>query len=143
MFTKDHSGKYEYDEYETDRHPPQVGPGYFNPDASKNQYPDYMHPYGNGHNQQPHPLEKNIPPEIYNVFGQPPQGVTGPFRIEHLLQQIQGADPNQGPLTPGQTPNVYLHTGQNAVNFNQFGPVQGGPPGQHQIAPGAAGSEFF
>lgn len=137
-------GKYEYEEYENERHPSQVGPGYFNPDTSKNQYPDYMHPYGDGHNQQQHPLDKNVPPEIYSVFGQPPQG---PFRIEHLLQQIQGADPNQGPLSPGQSPNVYLHTGQNAVNFNQFGQVQGGQQqGGHQIAPvsGPAGSkEFF
>lgn len=90
--------------------PPRAGPGYFNPDTSKNQYPDYGQNYGQENLQGPtqqHTLDKTIPPELYNVFGISPQH---PFRIEHLLQQIQTADQNQGPI--GQAPTVFVHPGQ-------------------------------
>lgn len=109
VFTSE-GDKYEFTNYETVR--PQAGPGFFNPDASKNQYEfnSYQRP-----GQQP---QDQIPPELYHVFGQTPQ--QGPFRIEHLLQQIQGADPNQGPLQQGQNPHVFLHPGQ----FGQVPPHQ-------------------
>lgn len=84
--------------------------------------------------QPPNQPQDQIPPELYHVFGQaPPQ--QGPFRIEHLLQQIQNADQNQGPLQQGQNPNVYLHGGQ----FGQVAPHQLpgagiGGPGQSLFA---------
>lgn len=131
-----HEDKYSIHNYEDIRAPVpgHPGPGYFNPDTSKTQYQGQM-PYGPDNSQeQQQAFDKAIPPELYNVFGISPQH---PFRIEHLLQQIQGADPNQGPGS--QNPTVYIHTGQQAPNFNQFGqgPPSAHPQHPHQIAQGS------
>ncbi|XP_063708942.1 putative epidermal cell surface receptor [Culicoides brevitarsis] len=124
-----HEDKYSIHNYEDIRAPVpgHPGPGYFNPDTSKTQYQGQM-PYGNENSQeQQQNFDKAIPPELYNVFGISPQH---PFRIEQLLQHIQGADQNQGPGS--QNPTVYIHTGHPAPNFNQFGQV---PPATHPQHP--------
>lgn len=143
VFLNNHEDKYSIHNYEDIRAPVpgHPGPGYFNPDTSKTQYQGQM-PYGNENSQEQQSpqqaFDKAIPPELYNVFGISPQH---PFRIEHLLQQIQGADGSQGP--GGQNPTVYIHTGQPAPNYNQFGQVPTSPGHAqlpHQIA---QGSHFF
>lgn len=154
VFTSDGGDKYQFPHYGNVRPPPHVGPGFFNPETSKNQYPELHNnmypqrpqqkvpPINNNKQQQqqkqPHHPD-NIPPELYHVFGQsPPQ--QGPFRIEHLLQQIQAADPsNQGPLQQGQNPNVYGI--QHGAPFGVQGPPQSLPPPPHHpgnaVAPGS------
>lgn len=128
VFSHDDTDKYNEYNYENVRPPPShVGPGFFNPDTSKNQYPDFNSYAPNQRPPKQPVTQDQIPPELYHVFGQaPPQ--QGPFRIEHLLQQIQGADPNQGPIQHGQNPNVFLHPGQ----FGQVTPHQ--LPGGQGIA---------
>lgn len=139
VFLNGHEDKYSIHNYEDIRAPVppgHPGPGYFNPDTSKTQYQGQM-PYGNDNSQEQQTFDKAIPPELYNVFGISPQH---PFRIEHLLQQIQGADQNQGPGS--QNPTVFIHSGQQAPNFNQFGQVPPSAPPQHPHQT-AQGSHIF
>lgn len=90
----------------------QAGPGFFNPDASKNQYPDLT---GSGHP----PVDK----QLFNILGQNPQNLPPHIRIDQLLQHIQGQDQNhQGPLLHGQNINLpFQPVIPNGINYNQFG----------------------
>lgn len=94
------------------------GPGFFNPSATKNQYPDYDQAiFHNGQvPQRPAPGQKpggfnpfavqggnavlgngngaepqdKLPPELLSILGGNAQNIPPHLRIEHLLQQIQG-----------------------------------------------------
>ena len=128
------------------------GPGFFNPSASKNQFPDYdpyggqvnnkkkpnlvFNPYGQDHqNHVGGGQDNKLPPELYNILGPNAQNI----RIEQLLQHIQGSDLNAGPLLHGQNIHIPFAPNQNGVNY-QFGehnnnnPLFGVPPSQ--LSPG-------
>lgn len=87
----------------------QPGPGFFNPDASKGQYPE--HPDHSLHHQ--HPVDK----QLFNILGQNAQNIPPHIRIDQLLQHIQGQDQNQGPLLHGFQPIQIA----NGINYNQYG----------------------
>jgi hypothetical protein len=93
----------------------QPGPGFFNPDASKNQYPDLT---GSDRQQpQPIPVDKNL----FNILGQNPQNLPPHIRIDQLLQHIQGQEhQNQNnPLLHGNLP--FQPVIPNGINYNQYG----------------------
>lgn len=76
------------------------GPGFFNPQASKTQYNDGLNHFGPIGHQPQHPLDKQLPPELYNVLGGNNHHLPPHVRIEELLKHIQGQDgnSNQGPI---------------------------------------------
>jgi hypothetical protein len=87
----------------------QPGPGFFNPDASKTQYPEHTdHPL---HHQ--HPVDK----QLFNILGQNAPNIPPHIRIDQLLQHIQGQDQNQGPHLHGFQPIQIA----NGINYNQYG----------------------
>ncbi len=86
-----------------DQHP---GPGFFNPDASKTQFPEHPPP-------QQIPVDK----QLFNILGQNPQNLPPHIQIDQLLQHIQGQNQNQGPLLHGFQP-IQI---PNGINYNQFG----------------------
>jgi hypothetical protein len=96
--------------------PNGAGPGFFNPDATKNQYPDLT---GSDH---PLPVDK----QLFNILGHNPQNLPPHVRIDQLLQHIQGQDhQNQGPLLHGQNINLpFQPVIPNGINYNQFGENQ-------------------
>lgn len=116
------SGKFEFSTFENEHlHPQQrpppgqnsVGPGYFNPSASKSQFD--FNPYTQGPLQ--HPLDKSFPPELFNILGGNNQNLPPHVRLEHLLQHIQGQD-IQGPITHGQNYPIPPYQVQvNGVNY--------------------------
>lgn len=103
------NNKYNFDDDTRPPHTPQVhqqpGTGFFNPDASKNQFPE---------NPQ-HPIDK----QLFNILGPNAQNLPPHIRIDQLLQHIQSQDPNGGPTVNGQ--NVNLPFQPNGINYNQFG----------------------
>jgi hypothetical protein len=114
---KYHINNYDKDEgvkpHSVDGHHP--GPGFFNPDASKVQYPDYTGP------EHPIPGDK----QLFNILGQNPQNLPPHIRIDQLLQHIQGQSPNQGPILHGQNINLpFQPVIPNGINYNQFGENQ-------------------
>lgn len=116
-FIPNHDNKH-YSVYESHDHdegvrPHQPGPGFFNPDASKNQYPDLT-----GHEHPQIPVDK----QLFNILGQNPQNLPPHIRIDQLLQHIQGQDhQNQGPLLHGQNINIpFQPIIPNGINYNQF-----------------------
>jgi len=112
--------KFDYNQYDDDigqhHHSQQnPGPGFFNPDASKNQYPDYSLYEHGGHQQ---PIGKPQSPELYNVLGPNTQNLPPHIRLDQLLQHIQGQDPNQGHLIHGQNVQLpFSNVHQNGVNY--------------------------
>lgn len=117
--TAPHDDKYHLNNFATDVKPhiPQVhqqpGPGFFNPDASKNQFPDLTGP-------GQHPVDK----QLYNILGPNSQNLAPHIRIDQLLQHIQSQDPNTGPLLHGQNINLPfqpIHHAPNGINYNSFG----------------------
>ncbi|KAJ6634088.1 putative epidermal cell surface receptor, partial [Pseudolycoriella hygida] len=120
------NNKFDYQNYDEDitnehhhsvTNPQDPGPGFFNPSTTKNQFPDYDHSYGEHHkpNSPYHQYGQDslhpdkLPPELFNILGPNTQNVQPHIRLEQLLQHIQGADPNQGPLLHGQ--NIHLPYG--------------------------------
>lgn len=114
--------------YGEDSRPPQLpGPGFFNPDASKNQFPDNSGP-------GQHPIDK----QLFNILGPNAQNLPPHIRIDQLLQHIQSQDPNGGPLLHGQNPNLpFSPTQPNGINYNQFG------EGDHLNRPGYRHEKHF
>lgn len=95
---------------------PQVqqsgGPGFFNPDASKSQFPE------NNASGQQHPIDK----QLFNILGPNSQHLPPHIRIDQLLQHIQQQDPNGGPQLHGQNVNLpFTPVQPNGINYNQFG----------------------
>lgn len=88
----------------------QPGPGFFNPDASKNQYPEHNTDIPIHHQ---HPVDK----QLFNILGQNAPNIPPHIRIDQLLQHIQGQDQNQGPLSHGFQPIQIA----NGINYNQYG----------------------
>lgn len=89
----------------------QPGPGFFNPDASKTQFPEHTdHPL---HHQ--HPADK----QLFNILGQNAPNIPPHIRIDQLLQHIQGQEQgqNQGPHLHGFQPIQIA----NGINYNQYG----------------------
>jgi hypothetical protein len=112
-------------------HNPQVhqqpGPGFFNPDASKNQFPE---------NPQQHPIDK----QLFNILGPNAQNLPPHIRIDQLLQHIQSQDPNGGPAVHGQNVNLPFQPVQpNGINYNQYGE---GPDHHHLNRPGYRRKHF-
>lgn len=95
---------------------PQVqqpgGPGFFNPDASKNQFPE------NNVSGQQHPIDK----QLFNILGPNSQHLPPHIRIDQLLQHIQQQDPNAGPHLHNQNINLpFTPIQPNGINYNQYG----------------------
>lgn len=122
--TPNYENKYHVNSYDNDEglrpqshdvHQP--GPGFFNPDASKTQYPDLT-----GSDHPPVPGDKNL----FSILGQNPQNLPPHLRIDQLLQHIQGQDhQNQGPHLHGQNINLpFQPIIPNGINYNQFGETQ-------------------
>lgn len=89
----------------------QPGPGFFNPDASKNQFPE------NTASGQ-HPIDK----QLFNILGSNSQNLPPHIRLDQLLQHIHGQDPNGGPLLHGQNVNLpFTPIQPNGINYNQYG----------------------
>ena len=134
--TAGHDNKYNfntnnnYDDEKIPSHVPQLpthpqqnsGPGFFNPGASKDHYPEY--PNFN-HPEQQHPIDK----QLFNILGPNSQNVPPHVRIDQLLQHIQSQDSNAGPSLHGANINLpFQPSQQNGINYNQFGsagPSQG------------------
>lgn len=139
--TPPHDNKYNFNtnnNYDDDKHIPQLpthpqqngGPGFFNPGASKDQYPDY--PNFN-HPEPQHPIDK----QLFNILGPNTQNVPPHVRIDQLLQHIQQQDPNAGPNLHGSNINLPFQPIQpNGINYNQFGE---GSAGQNHGIPNRPG----
>ncbi|XP_070500745.1 putative epidermal cell surface receptor isoform X1 [Chironomus tepperi] len=108
-----HYNVYENHDHNEELRPHQPGPGFFNPDTSKNQFPEIS-----GHEHSKIPVDK----QLFNILGQNPQNLPPHIRIDQLLQHIQGQDhPNQGPLLHGQNINIpFQPIIPNGINYNQF-----------------------
>lgn len=103
------------------QHPP--GPGFFNPDASKNQFPE-NNPAGQ------HPIDK----QLFNILGPNSANIPPHLRIDQLLQHIQSQDSNGGPLLHGQNVNLpFTPIQPNGINNNYH---QYGENGDHLNRPG-------
>lgn len=132
-----HNNKFDYTNYEDDinthshANPAQnqnqgPGPGFFNPSASKNQFPDFGLYSNGGNNQKPYTFgqdqihtQDKIPPELFNILGPNAQNIQPHLRIEQLLQHIQGGGGGSDPSGH----NIHAPFGvpqQNGVNY-QFG----------------------
>lgn len=99
-------------------HPPPVhqpGPGFFNPDASKDQY-----------------SEHHVDKQLFNILGPNTQNLPPHIRIDQLLQHIQSQDQNGVPPTHGQNFNLPFQPNQNGINYNQYGES----PDHHLNRPG-------
>lgn len=97
-----------------DNHPQvqQPGPGFFNPDASKNQFPAENSPSGQ------HPIDKTL----FNILGPNSANLPPHIRIDQLLQHIQSQDPNSGQHIHGQNVNLpFTPVQPNGINYNQYG----------------------
>lgn len=93
-----------------DQRPPP-GPGFFNPDASKNQFPETT---AGGQ----HPIDK----QLFNILGPNSQNIPPHIRIDQLLQHIQSQDQNGGPNLHGQNVNLpFTPIQPNGINYNQYG----------------------
>lgn len=105
----ENSNKYHVNNYDNQG----SGPGFFNPDASKTQYPDLT--------GSDHPLHHAVDKQLLNILGQNPQNIPPHIRIDQLLQHIQGQEQNpqnpQGPLLHGFQP-IQI---PNGINYNQYG----------------------
>lgn len=114
------------DHIHADQDEKQLGPGFFNPGASKNQFDLNNHQV---------PIDK----QLFNILGQNPQNLPPHVRIDQLLQHIQGQDQqNQGPLLHGQHLNIpFQHVVPNGININQFG-----ENGEHIRRPGYLNFHF-
>lgn len=99
------------------------GPGFYNPDASKAQYPDTTGPH--------HPVDK----QLFNILGPNGQNLPPHIRIDQLLQHIQSSqDGGAGPHLHGQNINLpFTPIQPNGINYNQYGE---GPPPDHHNRPG-------
>lgn len=125
--------KYDFNNYDDLNHHINIGaglgPGFFNPSASKGQFVDYNGAYG-GNQQQTVQHKPKLPfnpfvqdqihhqdkqhqsPELFNIIGPNTAGVPPHLAIEQILQSIQGADQNPGPL---------LHGSKITIPFGQQG----------------------
>lgn len=132
-----HANKFDFNNYDDDigihPQPPQqpqrpqhpaangAGPGYFNPDATKNQYHDYT----NNNPYAEHNDHSTLDKQLFNVLGPNNQNLPPHIRIEQILQHIQGQDhTNQGgALTHGQNLNFPFQAiaQPNGINYNQYG----------------------
>lgn len=98
----------------------QPGPGFFNPDASKDQY-----------------SEHHVDKQLFNILGPNGQNLPPHIRIDQLLQHIQSQDPN-GPPIHGQNFNHPFQPNQNGINYNQYGES----PDHHLNRPGYRRKHF-
>jgi len=108
-----HYNVYENPDHNEELRPQQPGPGFFNPDTSKNVYPSLS-----GHEHSQIPVDK----QLFNILGQNPQNIPSHIRIDQLLQHIQSQDhQNQGPILHGQNINIpFQPIIPNGINYNQF-----------------------
>jgi hypothetical protein len=94
----------------------QPGPGFFNPDASKDQF-----------------SEHHVDKQLFNILGPNTQNLPPHIRIDQLLQHIQSQDPNGG-----QSFNLPFQPNQNGINYNQYGES----PDHHLNRPGYRRKHF-
>ncbi|GAB0088666.1 Putative epidermal cell surface receptor [Sergentomyia squamirostris] len=127
----DHN-KFDYVNFDDDIRQNQPGPGYYNPSTSKHPGPPPQYP----HNSQQHPappqvVEKQLPPELFNVLGQSGHNYGQHLTLEQILQHIQSADSNSGPLLHGQNVNVPYPYGGDSPDHRlpPHRPVVVPPPG--------------
>lgn len=95
----------------------QPGPGFFNPDASKNQFPEAVP----GTPGQQHPIDQ----QLFNILGPNSHNIPPHIRIDQLLQHIQQQDPTGGAVHGQNLPFT-----PNGINYNQYG------EGDHLNRPG-------
>lgn len=140
MATKPEPPKYDFDNYddvddddEEKKPSPGLGPGFFNPTLTKHQYADYDFNGDNYHRLPPnqHPQKPQKPnqfnpyiiqhgdgkQELINILGGNPQNIPPHLRIEHLLQQFQGANAGAGDVNGQSQPNYGVHQTQNGLNY--------------------------
>lgn len=163
-----HQNKYEFGNYDdvddddiNNGRPPQrpnnmnnpnsggPGPGFFNPSATKNQFPDYdqglfqqQRPQQPGKPNAFNPFvvqqhggagdeQDKLPPELFNILGGNAQNIPPHLRIEHLLQQIQGGAGAGSAGNDGQHPLFGLQGGFPFGGQQQVpSPPQNRPGGQ-------------
>lgn len=111
--------------------PPGLGPGFFNPNLNKPQYPDYEFSGDNFHRPSSHQYKPQKPNsynpyiiqhgdgkhELISILGGNGQSLPPQINIEHLLHQIQGGSAANGDINSQSQPPYGGQQNPDTLNY--------------------------